>query len=85
MFLSGLTFALGFIAGMSIFSGMFHLVLAGVDQLVGWQKRRWRRLCTSKVRTPQYVVPQIRERVVFCFRFRTDDWMRMRDETEYRR
>ncbi len=80
MFLDGLKFALGIIAGISIFSGMFVLALVGAELFALWRRERGRRLYPARTR-----VSQIRERVVFCFHFHTSDWIRMRDETRYPR
>lgn len=85
MFLAGLKFALGFVTGMSILSGLSLLALAGADLFTHWRKRRRRRLWETRARALRHVMPQIREHAVFCFRFRTDDWIETRDKTKYLR
>ena len=83
MFLAGLKFALGLIAGMSIFLGMLVLALMGAELFGYWRKKRQRRLDVTNARALKHVMPQIRESAVFCFCFRTDDWLRTRDATKY--
>lgn len=85
MFLEGLKFALGFVAGMSILSGLLILALAVAELFAHWRKKRRCRLWETKARGLQRVMPQIREHAVFCFRFRTDDWIPTRDKTKYLR
>ncbi len=83
MFLLGLKFALGFAAGLSLCSGVFVLALVGAELLAQWRKRRQCGLYAAKARAPQSAMPPIRERAVFCFCFRTNDWIPTRDKTKY--
>lgn len=85
MFLAGLKFALGLVVGLTFLSGVATLGLIGAELFDRGRKGRQRRLYEAKSRALQHVMPQIRERAVFCFRFRTNDWMRTRDKSEHLR
>ena len=83
MFLEGLKFALGFVAGMSVLWVLCLLGIALVELFSYWQRKRRGRMYVAQARALQRVAPQIREHAVYCFRFRTDDWIRMRDKTKH--
>lgn len=83
MFLEGLKFGLGLVAGMSVLSVLSLLGIVVVELLSYWQRKRRGRMYVAKTRALQRVTRQIREHAVFCFRFRTDDWIRMRDKTKH--
>jgi hypothetical protein len=85
MFLAGLKFALGLVVGLTLISGVAMLGLIGAELFGRWRKRRQRRLYEARSRALLHVMPQIREHAVFCFRFRTDDWIRVRDKSEHLR
>ena len=84
--LAGLKFALGLAAGLSHFSGtllLLLILLIAMDRLVGWRKKRRRHLQGAKARASQRTMPRFRERVVFQFFYRSDDWIPVPDKSEY--
>jgi len=83
MFLAGLKFALGLVAGLVLLSGVATLGLIGAELFDYWRKKRRRLQWKAKVSTLRRATLQFHERAVFCFRFRTDDWIPMRDKSEY--
>jgi len=85
MFLAGFQFALGLLVGLILISAVAMLGLIGAELFDRWRKRRQHRLYEAKSRVLQHVMPQIREHAIFCFRFRTDDWIRLRDKFEHLR
>jgi len=85
MFLAGLEFAFGLAVGLTLFSCIAVLGIIGAELLDRWRKRRQRLLYEAKARALQHVFPQIRGHVVFCFRFRTNDWIATPDKSEHLR
>ncbi len=85
MFLAGLKLALGLVAGLILLSGVAMLGIIGAELFDRWRKKRRRLQWEVKARALRRVTPQFRERAVFCFCFRTDDWIRSRKETKYPR
>lgn len=83
MFLTGMKFALGFIAGLCTFSEIYFLAIVGAAAFSNWQQRRRHRLWRERGGRSQHPAPKFRERAVFCFRFRTDDWITAGKKTEY--
>lgn len=59
------------------------LSLMATDLFAGWRKRRQHHQDADRVRVPKHVMPQITERAVFCFLFRTDGWKQVPRKTEY--
>jgi hypothetical protein len=87
MLFTGLKFALGLAVGLVLLSGFAVLGLIGAELFARWRKKRRHRLWEAKARAPHHdrATPRFRERTVFCFRFRTDDWIPMRDKSEHLR
>lgn len=82
MFLMGVKFALGLVAGWSIALGIVCLVLAGAAFIPEWRAKRRRRLWRARERVRQPVAPGFREQAVLCFRLHTDDWIAKRNKSE---
>jgi hypothetical protein len=85
MFLAGLKFALGLVVGLLLVSGIFFLSLIAMDLLAYWRKKCRRRLWEAKARAPLRAVLRFRERAVFQFFYRSDDWLSVPDKTEFLR
>jgi hypothetical protein len=83
MFLAGLKFALGLVVGLLLVSGIFFLSLIAMDLLAGWRKRRQRHLDAGRTHVLKHVMPQVTERALFCFFFRSDDWKQVPRKTKY--
>jgi predicted ATP-dependent Lon-type protease len=83
MFWAGLKFTLGLTVGLTLFSGLVLLGMIGVTLLDYWRMKRRDSLSDAKPAAKPHTVPQIR--LVFRSAYRTDDWIRVRGETEYLR
>ena len=83
MFLAGLKFALGLVVGLVFLSGIATLGLIGAELFDHWRKKRRHRLWEARVRAHRCAMPQFRERAVFQFRYRSDDWIPTPDKSEY--
>lgn len=83
MFLEGLKFGLGLVAGMSVLSVLSLLAVVVVELFSYRQRKRRGYMYAANARSLRHARPQIRERAVFCFRFRADDWIPMRDKTKH--
>jgi hypothetical protein len=85
MFLAGLKFALGLITGGVLLAGMLALVLGGAELFAYWRKKRPHRLWGAEARAQPRAMPRFRERAVFQFSYRSDDWIPTQDKSEYSR
>jgi hypothetical protein len=83
MFLEGLKFALGLVAGWVLFSGLVFLTIVCVEIFARWREKHRPCLWRTKVQTMQSVLPQISERVVLRFSYHTDDWIPASDKSEF--
>lgn len=83
MFLAGLKFALGLVVGLVLLLGVVTLGLIGAELFDHWRRKRRHRLWEAKVRALRCATPQFRERVVFQFFYRSDDWVPTPDKSEY--
>jgi hypothetical protein len=59
------------------------LGIIGAELFDRLRKRRRRLQWEVKARALHHRTPQFRELAVFCFRFRTDDWILMRDKSKH--
>ncbi len=82
MFLEGLKFALGLIAGLCVFSGMSVLALVGVELFALWRRKRLCRMYAAQAHALKHVLPPIMEHAIFCFRFCSDDWLSIHEKNE---
>jgi hypothetical protein len=85
MFLAGLQLALGLVVGLTLLSGVAMLAMIGAASFDRWRRERRRLQWEAKARALGRATPQFRERAVFCFRFRTNDWIAAPDKSEYLR
>jgi uncharacterized membrane protein YbaN (DUF454 family) len=83
MFLAGLKFVLAVVVAMPFLLVVAALALIGVARFDRWLERRSRLQWEAKTRALPHATPRFRERAVFCFRFRTDDWIATSDKSEY--
>jgi hypothetical protein len=83
MFLAGLIFALGLVVGTTFFVGVAAFALIGAARFDRWRERRRRFQWEAKAHAQLRANPQLREHAVFCFRFRTGDWLSKSGKTEY--
>jgi hypothetical protein len=84
MFLAGLKFALGFIMGGFLLTGMLALAVGGAELFAYWRKKHRRRTWKAKALAQRRAMSRFSERVVFQFSYRTDDWTPTSDKTEFR-
>jgi|GEM_PF-3280123 hypothetical protein len=81
MFLAGLKFVLGIVAGLTLLSVIATAAMMTVDLFVRWRKRHLEALWKAKERALRRgVAQQFREHAVFCLHFHTDDWLSERDK-----
>lgn len=83
MFVAGLKFALGLVVGWTLLLSVAALALTGAARFDRWREERRRLQWKAKVHALRHGTPQFRERAVFCFHFRTDDWIPTCDKTEH--
>jgi hypothetical protein len=83
MFLAGLKFALGLAVGMPLLLCVAVFALIGMARFDRWLEKRKRLQWEAKTHALRHATPRFRERAVFCFRFRTDDWIATHDKSEY--
>jgi hypothetical protein len=83
MFLAGLKFALGLAVGAVLLSGVAMLGIIGTELFDRWRKKRQHVLWKAKTRVQRGAMPQFRERAVFQFCYRSDDWIPTPDKSEY--
>jgi hypothetical protein len=84
MFLAGLKFALGLITGGVLLTGMLALAIGCAEQFAYWRKKRPHRLWAQKTHAQRRAMSRLRERAVFQFLYRTNDWIPTSDKTEFR-
>jgi len=65
MFPAGLKFSLGFVAGLTLFSGIAILAFIGAELFTRWRTKRRQRLWRA--------ILQFRERAIFQYFYRSDD------------
>jgi hypothetical protein len=82
MFLAGLKFALGLIAGGFLLTGMLALAIGGAELFAYWRKKRPHRLWRAKTHAQRRAMPRFRERAFFQFSYRSDDWLPAPSKTE---
>ena len=83
MFISGLEFAVGLVAGVTLLLGVAALGIIGAELIDRWRKKQRSLQQKAKSLVPHCVMPPDRERAVLCFRFRSDDWLSKSSKTEY--
>jgi hypothetical protein len=83
MFLAGLKFALGLVAGLSLFAGILISAVIGAELLSCWRKKHRLRLCKTNTRARRRTVPHFQERAVFRSFYRFDDWIPTPDKSEH--
>jgi hypothetical protein len=83
MFLAGLKFALGLAVGMPLLLCVAAFALIGVARFDRWLERRRRLQWEAKARVSQRTMPRFRERAVFQFFYRSDDWIPVPDKSEH--
>lgn len=83
MFLAGLEFALGIVAGLTLLLGVATLGIMGAELIDRWRKKQHSLQQEVRILVLRRVMPPDRERAVLCFRFRSDDWLSKSGKTEY--
>jgi hypothetical protein len=83
MFLEGLKLALGLVTGLGLFAGILGFVIIGPELFAHWRKKHRRRLWETKACALRRAMPRFRERAVFQFSYRTNDWISTPDKSEH--
>ena len=83
MFLAGLKFALGLVTGLGLLAGLIVLTFVCMDLFTTWRKKHRPRMWEPKARSSQRAIPRFRERAVFQFSYRSDDWIPVPDKSEH--